>query len=87
MVDIISAFGLIASLTASIGFLPQVIKTWRTKKTRDISPYMIILWATSAISWMIYGLPKKDIYIVGTNAFIFALTVILLTFKLKYKKK
>jgi MtN3 and saliva related transmembrane protein len=87
MFDTFALFGLIATLTASIGFLPQVIKTWKTKKARDISFYMIILWSVSAISWIIYGLPKNDIYIVGTNAFIFSLTMLLLIFKIRFKGK
>ena len=86
MVDAISIIATIALIATSIGFLPQVIKTWRTKKARDISFYMIALWVVGASSWFIYGLSKNDIFIMAANGIIFSLTVILLIFKLTYKK-
>jgi MtN3 and saliva related transmembrane protein len=87
MVDIISIFGLIATIASSIGFLPQVIKAWKTKKTRDISMLMIAIFTISATSWIIYGLPKNDVFIVGSNVFILTLTLILLVLKVKYRGK
>ena len=85
MVDIISIAGLIAAIASAAGFMPQVIKTWRTKRARDLSLYMIVIFIVSSISWMTYGMSKNDIYIVGTNSFILVLSFILLFFKLKYK--
>ncbi|HLC39350.1 MAG TPA: SemiSWEET transporter [archaeon] len=87
MADLISIIGLIALIATSIGFLPQVIKTWKTRKTRDISLYMIALWMIGTGSWFIYGLMKNDAFIMSANGIIFSLTVILLALKLKYEGK
>ncbi|MBS3055402.1 MAG: SemiSWEET transporter [Candidatus Aenigmarchaeota archaeon] len=87
MVDIISIVGLVAAFASAVGFIPQVIKTWRTKRTRDLSLHMIGLFITSSITWITYGVSKNDVFIIGTNSFIFVLTIILLFFKLKYRGK
>ena len=67
MVDLISLIGLIATATTSIGFLPQVIKTWKSKKARDISLTMIGLYLIGTGSWFIYGFMKNDLFIIAAN--------------------
>ena len=86
MVDIITIFGTIAMISASAGFLPQVIRSWKTKKMHDLSFYMIALWLTSAASWVVYGLARSDIYIIITNVTIFSLVSILLGLKFRHRK-
>jgi MtN3 and saliva related transmembrane protein len=86
MVDPLSIIGLIASFSAALGFLPQVIKTFRTKSTKDISVYMIIVFIISAVSWSTYGFWKNDLFIILTNLTILILTLMLLFMKLKYRE-
>lgn len=85
MADLLLIVGLIASTASAIGFLPQVIKTFRTKRAEDVSLYMIIIFIISAVSWITYGFWKNDLFIMSTNLIIFILTVILLIMKLIYK--
>lgn len=39
----ITVLGLAAAVVTTSGFFPQVIKTWRTRKTRDISLLMYLV--------------------------------------------
>ncbi len=41
-------------------FLPQVIKTWRTRQTRDISLGMFSVLCTGISLWVAYGIFRKD---------------------------
>ena len=38
-----TTIGLVAAVLITPAFLPQVIKTWRTRKTRDISLGMFLV--------------------------------------------
>ena len=57
--DIIQTVGYIGTFTIAISLLPQVIKSWKTKSTKDIS----ILWN----SIYIIGLSLILIYAVGIS--------------------
>ncbi|MGD1716198.1 SemiSWEET family sugar transporter [Hydrocoleum sp. CS-953] len=36
-INLVTILGLLAGSLTTISFLPQVIKTWRTRSTKDIS--------------------------------------------------
>lgn len=59
-------FGYLASVFATFAFAPQVIKTVRTKQTRDLSLFMLILSLSGNICWLING------YGTGNNPLIFS---------------
>ena len=42
--------GYIAGFFTTIAFLPQVIKVWRTKSTKDISIWMFLIFTTGVLS-------------------------------------
>ena len=51
----IDTIGYVAGFLAMISFLPQVIKTLRTRRTDDISMGMLLLTLITNILYMIYG--------------------------------
>lgn len=77
--------GFIAAIMTTISFLPQVIKTWRMKETRDISLSMFIILAAGIFLWIIYGFFIQDLPIILANSITFVFVMIILFFKLKYK--
>jgi len=81
----IEIIGYMAGTLGIIAFLPQVIKSWKTKSTRDISLGMFILLILSVSLWITYGFFIKNIPVISTNIFIGAMILIILFFKLKYK--
>ena len=74
-----------ASLVSTISFLPQVIKTIKTKHTRDLSLPMYILTILGVILWSIYGISLKSWPMIATNIFIFTFASIIIGYKIKYK--
>ena len=77
---------IIASIIVLAGWLPQIVKGYKTKKLDDISAYLMILIATGGVLWLVYGFAINDLYIIGVNVGIIILTMITLGLKIKYKK-
>jgi len=83
----IDLFGYAAGLIATISFLPQVIKTYKTKKANDISIYMLGLTLTTNILYIVYGLFLElypVIIMVSIMSFIIIIQIVL-TFKYRDK--
>ena len=83
-INYIAIIGLIAGTCTTISFLPQVIKTIKTKKTKDISMSMYIVLATGILLWMIYGILIKDLPVILANSISFVLAISVLILKIKY---
>ncbi|AMW31494.1 MULTISPECIES: SemiSWEET transporter [Arthrospira] len=82
--NIITGIGLLAGMLTTIAFLPQAIKTWKTKSTRDVSLGMFVIFCTGVFLWIVYGTLIKDLPIILTNVATLVLASTILWFKLKY---
>lgn len=83
--NIVTGIGLLAGSLTTIAFLPQAVKTWKTKSTRDVSLGMFVTFCTGVLLWIIYGLLVEDLPVLMTNIVTFILASTILWFKLKYK--
>jgi MtN3 and saliva related transmembrane protein len=81
----IEILGVIAGCLSCLTFIPQVIHTWRTKATKDISLPTFIIAALSCVLWLIYAVVVNLFSVIFTNAIVLTLTLIMIYFKLKYK--
>ncbi len=81
--DYITVIGIVAALLTTSAFMPQVIKTWKTRSTGDLSFPMYLMMVTGIGLWLVYGVFKKDWPIILANGISFFLTLIILTFKIK----
>ncbi len=81
--------GIIAGALSCTTFLPQVIKTWKSKSTKDISLNMFLIAAVSTTLWLIYGILIHSISIIGTNIVVlfFSLVMLMLIFVHREKKQ
>ena len=78
----ITIIGLLAAACTTIAFLPQVIKTVKTKKTNDISRLMYVVLTTGIFLWVVYGLLTIDLPIILANSITFVLALIVLMLKI-----
>lgn len=53
--DNIEYLGLAASMLATLSFLPQVAKTWRTRSANDFSLIMLLMLVAGTGLWICYG--------------------------------
>ncbi len=83
--DLKNLLGYIATTMTILYLLPQVIKTWRSKSTEDISIGMYILGSLGASFWILYGAMLDSIQLIFTNSIVLISSLIILGFKIKYK--
>ena len=76
--------GFAAAFCTTIAFLPQVIKTWKTRSTKDISLGMFLLFASGIFLWLVYGLLQSDWPLIIANAITLLLSLIILGFKMRH---
>lgn len=80
-------FGYIALITAIIGLLPQVIKSYRTRSTDDISMIMLLNYFIGSVAWIIHGLSINSNFVVWSNILGGAVSLISIVQKLKYDNR
>jgi MtN3 and saliva related transmembrane protein len=85
MIDVITIIGLIAAAFTTIALLPQLMKVWKTKSTKDISLGMFMLYGCGVFLWFIYGVYINDLPIILANSLAFVQALVILVFKAKYK--
>jgi len=83
----IDLFGFSAAFLTTIAFLPQVYKTWQTKSAEDVSIFMLILFITGLICWIIYGLKINSIPILVANVVTFIFNFLILILKITYSER
>ena len=76
--------GLMAGGCTTLAFVPQVVKTWKTRSTADISLGMFSLLVVGIILWLIYGAIISDVPLIAANAVTLFLAAIILAFKIRY---
>ena len=82
----IQLLGLAAGMLTTIAFLPQVIKTWRSRSAKDLSLGMFLLFCTGVMLWLAYGILVRDIPVIAANFMTLMLASTLLFFKLRFKE-
>jgi len=82
---ITTLIGLIAATITTLSFIPQLIKTWKLKETKDISLLMFITLGVGIILWIIYGFLLWDLPLILANSITFVFVLVILFFKFKYK--
>lgn len=75
--------GGVAAVLTTIAFLPQVIKSWRSRSTRDVSLGMFLILNTGIVLWLIYGLILESRPLIYANTVTLILTGTILALKLR----
>jgi len=83
----IEFFGYFAAILTTLAFVPQLIKTLKTKKAEDVSLTTLIMFLTGVAAWIIYGIQISSKPILIANTITFLLNFFILVFKLIYSKE
>lgn len=84
--EMVEVIGFIAGIFTTIAVLPQLIKSWQTKKVSNVSPVMFAILMIGVGLWVVYGVLKSDLPIILTNGTSFLLNTLMLILMLRYKK-
>lgn len=82
--DVVTITGFVAGILTTASFLPQVIRSWKLKETRDLSLTMLILFAIGVSLWAVYGVWVNSPPIIAANTITLVLIIALLYLKAVY---
>ncbi len=85
IIDLVTVLGFVAATLTTLAFIPQAIKTARTKSTKDISKGMFTLMSSASFLWLIYGFLISSLPVILANLFLLIFSTIILSYKLRYK--
>ena len=85
MVNVYEIIGLLAAFITTASFLPQVIKTYKTKDTSGLSLTMYITFFIGIVLWLIYGIHLNSLPMILANFITAILSLFLIIMKLKHK--
>jgi MtN3 and saliva related transmembrane protein len=83
--NLIQLLGLAAGTCTTAAFIPQVVKTWKSRSAKDLSLGMFSIFCTGVLLWLAYGLLIMDIPVIIANMVTLVLASFLLALKLKWK--
>lgn len=83
MMDLTALVGNVAAFLTTISFLPQAIKTIRSKNTRQLSLPMYLLFVSGVALWICYGYFSNSTPIIIGNVVTLMLAGTILYFKLR----
>jgi len=85
VVNVYEIIGLLAAFITTASFLPQVIKTYKTKDTSGLSLTMYITFFIGIVLWLIYGIYLNSLPMILANFITAILSLFLIIMKLKHK--
>ncbi|WP_320674543.1 SemiSWEET transporter [Prochlorococcus sp. MIT 1341] len=76
----VDSLGLVAGCLTTIAFLPQILKTYRSRSAEDVSYSMFILFSLGVALWGVYGweIHANPVIISNLITFVLALSVLLM---------
>jgi MtN3 and saliva related transmembrane protein len=83
--DTIAFAGYLAGTLTTLSFVPQVLRTWKLKETKDFSLAMLLLFAAGMLLWTAYGIGIDSLPVIAANVITFGLVLFLLGMKIRYR--
>ena len=83
-VDWVMVLGFVAAALTTFSFLPQTIKCWRSRSTKDVSLGMFLALVAGIVLWLIYGFIQGDLPLIAANAVTLTFAGAILFFKLRH---
>jgi MtN3 and saliva related transmembrane protein len=80
----VSIIGYVAGTCTTLAFLPQVIRTWTTRSTEDISLGMFSLMVFGIALWLFYGVVTDDWPLIIADGFSLFLAAMILLMKVRF---
>ncbi len=76
--------GYVAATLTTLAFVPQAVKTIRSRDTRSISLGMYVVFTIGIGFWLLYGIALHSMPMILSNTVTFLLSGTILALKLKH---
>ncbi len=80
-------YGYIAAFLTTIAFLPQVLRTYRTRSAEDVSFLMLLLFISGLVFWIVYGFQLHSLPVLVANVITLIFNISILLMKLLYTER
>jgi MtN3 and saliva related transmembrane protein len=77
-------FGYLAAILTTGSFVPQALKTIRSRNTSGISLAMYVIFTIGVAAWLVYGIAIQSWPMILANSVTLGLAVTILAFKIRY---
>jgi len=84
---ILETIGIIGGALCISSFIPQIVKSFKTKKVEDVSIWLVLLTLVGTIFWVAYGLIAESILIILANIIFLVFIIFQLVLMIRYKSK
>lgn len=81
---LVEIIGTLAAALTTLAWVPQALKTIRTRSTGDISLWMQGAMTAGIAGWLVYGLMIGSWPLIGANTVTLALVATILVLKLRH---
>lgn len=81
----IDILGYIAGILIVVSLIPQIIKSWKTKSTKDLSLVRYLVYVSGVVMWLVYGIVINNGPMIVMNTINLTLASSVVYLKLKYK--
>ncbi|MBI4950205.1 MAG: SemiSWEET transporter [Deltaproteobacteria bacterium] len=85
MIDSITLLGLVGGTLTTVSFVPQVVKTWRSRSAKDVSLWMFLILSLGIVIWIIYGFLIDSFPVIAANIVSFILVFAILMLKIVFR--
>ena len=82
----VTALGFLAAFLTTAAYVPQVVKTWRSGSSADLSLGTFGMLTAGVVAWLAYGLLMRDLPIVAANVVTLGLVVSVLVHVLRSRR-
>jgi MtN3 and saliva related transmembrane protein len=82
--DSATLVGYFAGFLTTFSFVPQVLKTWKSKTASDLSLGMFLAFSLGVFCWLVYGVLLGEAPMIFWNAVTLIFAMALLVMKLKF---
>ena len=80
----VEILGYAAGAITCLTFLPQVLKTWKSKSAKDVALNMFLIAAVNEVMWIVYGALLNNWVIILTNAVVLSMSLMMIWLKFRY---
>jgi MtN3 and saliva related transmembrane protein len=77
----VNVIGSIAAILTTASWLPQLVRSWRTRSVSDISWTYLAMFSTGVALWMTYGILREDLVITIPNLITLLLVIAIMIVK------
>jgi MtN3 and saliva related transmembrane protein len=84
MIDLI---GFAAATLTTMSFVPQLVKTWQTRSSGDLSLAMLLAFVAGIILWIVFGVATHAAPVIAANVATLVLGSCQIGLTLRYRQR